>query len=241
MFCPDCRAPLDIPDTGDIAEGGKCVKCDQEFKITRIERKRPRKQFILDVTSTPAEGFTIEDDLRTALGQSRPGHGEDMEPLHNILIREIKKKLGHGGFWCAITETGYARFTCSVPKRFTVRLHTWKGNLHARMEIDTWRRADGLTGLIWTRRVMPLHDPNVDPDKIVDDIVEIIKIVKLGFTNMKKLGLTKFPKRLQKKADVIWSQLGRQGQNVGCKEDAETGSQRDQTQRRSDLHGQKTQ
>jgi len=77
MFCPYCREPLNMSDVDDIK--GKCVKCNAEFSITRIQPKpqKVRATFEIEITSSPADGFTIEDDLKLVLGHFSI-------PLHKI-------------------------------------------------------------------------------------------------------------------------------------------------------------
>lgn len=130
------------------------------------------------------------------------------ELIQNPLVRLLRERLGHGGFICAQSHLGPAEFTCGVPwRKCTVsilNLRVAKHKLQIRIRVSNNRQL----GFQRFKR-LNLYDPTFDPNKMIDDFVKIIKFLKEGYKNRKRLKLSEFPNRLQKKIDAIWSTIGR--------------------------------
>jgi hypothetical protein len=146
------------------------------------------------------------------------------EPIQNPLIRSLKDKLGHGGFMCALTEFEGAEFSCQVPwKKLEIKMITLtRGTARLRVDIkiscDLFLYEDGRFNrrigsnrayVSYRRADIPLCDPAFNPEKLTDDLVELIKVIKEGYKNCRKLKLTKFPNSCVEKINAIWSEIGR--------------------------------
>ena len=144
-----------------------------------------------------------------------------MSELTDVMVRNLKKRLGHGGYCCALHEGDFSEFMCRVPWRYcSVTFGIGKpGELIISLKIS-YRDRNGVT---WTCQnghgtwsdeprhfygQFSMYPYTFCPDKATDDVVSILKLIKHGFRRQKQISLSKFPPRVMKRIVALWPEIG---------------------------------
>lgn len=132
------------------------------------------------------------------------------ELIQNSLIIELHKRVRHGGYSLAENFHRIARFNCNVPYvNCSVAMNFNKHSQKLIVSIAVYN-------LLFVRYAyIDVYDPGFDPDKMLNDIVDVIKLLKAEFTDMKKECSSVFSTYVINQISDKWSRLGRKdGQHV---------------------------
>jgi len=104
------------------------------------------------------------------------------EPIINPMIRELQTRLGHGGFCCALPGEFKAQLICRVPwKECKITFSCYKPQ-ELQVLINVYaERGYGKRKLYHFYGTFDLCNPKFDPDKAIDDIVRMLKLIKAAF------------------------------------------------------------